>query len=187
MLGIPQEGEAIAARPVQVAISITSNIANCRRIVAFGNRIETLLDATIVFRLVCDGACAKQWDYIMPSADVSDWQHRSVCALNKAAMKYTQAGDIAGIISNTLAICVFGLLLFGFAITVRKRRLAIWELMIYVAGAGVTFAIPGCFRLRGHRYFHVTHMYFDANWFSLGLCYLSLSMILLLIYRQSRR
>jgi hypothetical protein len=98
-------------------------------------------------------------------------------------MKHTLAGDIAWIISNALAICVFGLLLLSFAITVRKRRLAIWELMIYVAGAGITFAIPGCFRMRVHRYIPVVHMYYDTNWFSLGLCYLSLSMILILIYR----
>jgi hypothetical protein len=99
-------------------------------------------------------------------------------------MKSTLAGDIAWLISNTLAICIFGVLLFSFAITVRKRRLAVWELMIYVAGAGITFAIPGCFRRRGHRYVDVSYMYFDTNWFSLGLCYLSLSMIVLLIYRR---
>jgi hypothetical protein len=99
-------------------------------------------------------------------------------------MKYILAGDIAWIISNALAICIFGLLLLSFAITVRKRRLAIWELMFYVAGAGITFAIPGCFRLRGYRYIHVVHIYYDTNWVSLGLCYLSLSMILLLVYRR---
>jgi hypothetical protein len=102
-------------------------------------------------------------------------------------MNYRLAGDIAWLISNTLAICTFGLLLFSFALTVRKRRLAILELMTYVAGAAITFAIPGCFRLRGHRYVRLTHMYFETNWFALGLCFLSLSVIVLLIYSKKRR
>ena len=68
-----------------------------------------------------------------------------------------------------------------------ERRLAIWELMLYVAGAGITFALPGCFRLKAHCYADMIYMDLDANWFSLGLCYLSLAMIMLAIYRKSRQ
>jgi hypothetical protein len=110
----------------------------------------------------------------------------SVCTLTKGAMKDTLAGDIAWVISSPLAIWVFGLLLRSFVITVRKRRLALWELMIYVAGAGISFAIPCCFRLREHLHENGSHMYFETHWFSLGLCYLSLPIILLPIYRKSR-
>jgi hypothetical protein len=97
------------------------------------------------------------------------------------------AGSMAFMISVPLAICLIGFLLLSLAITLRKRRLTIWELMIYVAGAAVTMAIPCCFRERSDRYADVTILYWEVAWFSLGLCYLFLAPIMLLIYRKSRQ
>jgi hypothetical protein len=48
-----------------------STITIRRRIVVFGIRIATLLDAPIVFRVIGDVFCAQRWHRTVPNADVN--------------------------------------------------------------------------------------------------------------------
>jgi hypothetical protein len=100
---------------------------------------------------------------------------------------YWAIATLVFLISIGLAICSFGFLILCLASTLRKRQLTIRELMIHVAGAGVTVAILSCFRFKALRYGQSLFWYPEPVWLSLGFSYLVLAPIMVVIYRNSRR
>ena len=110
-----------------------------------------------------------------------------VYMLTESTMIYRSAGDVAWAISIGQAISMFGVLGYYLVMTLRKRRIGVGELMIYIAGAGTIIAIPTCFRLEVHIDGDAGFMYFDANWLSVGLCYLLLATIMLVTARKSEQ
>jgi hypothetical protein len=85
-----------------------------------------------------------------------------------------------------LAICAFGFLILRLVSTLRKRRLAIWELMAGVAITGVIMATLSCFRFKALRYGQSLVLYPEPVWISLGLYYLLLIPMMIAIYRGSK-
>ncbi len=96
-------------------------------------------------------------------------------------------GDIVLFISFGLAGDFFGFFLLTLALTLRKRRLKLWELLNYMAGAAVTLATLSCFRLRGYRSYDVVFLHHEVNWYSLVACYFLLAPISLLAFQGARR
>jgi hypothetical protein len=70
--------------------------------------------------------------------------------------------------------------------TLRKRKLTVRELLVYVAGAGVAMALPNCFYIESERYVHVVVMWWKVRWFSFLMTLLSLALVVFLIHSSSK-
>jgi hypothetical protein len=92
------------------------------------------------------------------------------------------------VISLVATAClVVAFLLWSLWRALRKRRLTIWELMIYVAGAGVAMAFPQCHYVQYEKYADMVRVAYHVKWTSLWLTLLALAPVVFLIRRSSRK
>ena len=60
-------------------------------------------------------------------------------------------------------LCLLGFIVFSLVMTLRRRWLALWELLIHIAGTGLTIAIPRCFRVKYDHFADVVVVYHEAD------------------------
>ncbi len=73
-------------------------------------------------------------------------------------------GSATFIVSLSAMFCFLGFSLLSLWKTLRKRRLTVRELLVYVAGAGVAMALPNCFCIQSESYADIVVMWCDSPW-----------------------
>jgi len=97
----------------------------------------------------------------------------------------SQFGFHAFVISQAVALSLVCFQVLSLRNHLRTRKVTISEFMVYVAGARVAMAIPGCFQLKFYHHADIGYAYYEFNSFSLGLVYVLLAFTVRLIYRKS--
>jgi hypothetical protein len=96
-------------------------------------------------------------------------------------------GDVLFLISLFATACLVVFMILSLWSTLHRRRLTIWELMLYIAGAGVALALPQCFYWKIKQHYDMIGIWHEVRWVSLCLTWLALVPVVYLINRSSRQ
>lgn len=99
----------------------------------------------------------------------------------------TLAGGILVAVSLVAILHFVGFTLVSLWTTLRRRKLTIRELLLYIAGAGAAMALPACFSSRSEKHGDMVLMWWDVHWFSFFTTSLSLGCVVFLIHRLNKR